>query len=250
MKKNIIITLTIFLALIGAGIFLYPKYSFKKTDGITTICSLSELRKEEKQLWQEIKELFNADLEAFHKTKSTIWYEQPKKETSANNPTEELIFNVARDFNYNTDALIIKFMDIKETQSSAGVSKTDLMINTNVFPSLPQSIQKFVIGHELFHLVNNDVGEKEEIVKNLEDPEKISKEQEELFYRYLRFQEKRADMQAALLKKEWADLYLEYTTQGLKRCPIEGSLTHPSFKERKQLAQNIVTSFNTSVQTA
>ncbi len=132
----------------------------------------------------------------------------------------------------------------KNQDSEASSDENTIYLNEKLFSNLSQAAQRFIIAHELQHILFQDSKHYTKLAK------RIGISAEELSDRgnldhplchYSRFLEKRADLYAALMSPEYAQDYLTCTQEQLHQLgddPFNG--THPTRSERVTLAQRAV----------
>ncbi len=156
-----------------------------------------------------------------------------KKFVSLDNCT--LIRSVLKDFDVDPKTIIITACN---DNTSARTDHNIIFVNEKIFNELSPKAKKFVIGHELQHMKNQDFLMREVLNERIKDRPIDGKSVDEAINVYARFKEERADIQAALKNKEYAQGYVEYAQQKLLVGDNPG-ITHPKNSKRIQMAEDI-----------
>jgi hypothetical protein len=148
--------------------------------------------------------------------------------------TINLINTVCKDMNYTKPFNILSFSDSSTCAQST--SKT-LSINEKDFLQLPRDAQKWVIAHEITHMIhldsiNNMVLEKLIVDKKLTDNDQIKK----LRANYFLMQENRADFTAASINPEYAQGFYSFMQFEAKHYIDVINSDHPQIAQRLENA--------------
>lgn len=198
---------------------------------------MDKLLQEEAALHQALSHEFGVNPAFLQADYSHQWRQKPGNSTSSE-PMHQLTYEVAQAFNFNADKLRI-VLNRTNNGSPAYSNDMELIIEMNLFPEFAQPVQKFIIAHELQHILQGDCTEIRTLKKRI-NQNNLSLSQTKLFETYNKFQEKRADFKAALHGTEWAQGYLAFAQEGLKRCKSGAGNLHPTWQERVDWAQEIV----------
>lgn len=131
-----------------------------------------------------------------------------------------------------------------EIVSSSGFSPaaaTDivLFINPEKFDALSPNIQKFVLVHEMSHIINQDHSTRcilEDMQENQKDNERLEPAINHIKY----FSETKADTFAILHGQEFAQGQIDFMEQCLKLYGNKPGRSHPSNGERLAMGQKLV----------
>ncbi|MGE0206482.1 MAG: hypothetical protein AB7R69_01390 [Candidatus Babeliales bacterium] len=232
------------IATVALGALISFKYPFfnKNTPkthnlGATQSFFKEKIAQEEKELINRLKAELGVDL-SLTTPSQDHWLGSPTK-AQGTEDIYQLVFDVAQKYNFNADKLSIVLQHSDQGSPASTNSAGQLLIEMNIFPTLPVSVQRFIIAHELHHILHNDFEETRALNKTL-NQKHVSGKAQALLDEYGRFQEKRADVAAALRGAEWAQGYLDFAHEGIKRCAQDPGISHPTYKERAALAQTII----------
>lgn len=210
----------------------------------------AQLKQEEDAIWQELatlglsrehfeqehKQLYPMYLEAGGNfasgdvTKQTKLFIQDVLKQIAIDPSNIEIYN----FSYNMPA-----------------ASTDrhLYVNESIFNGLAKTSKTFIIAHEVQHILHKDhstrfiighlLGTRTQTLANegaINHP----------LLKLVRFQEKRADIEAALCNKDLCLMFYDFAQEQLQLIGDTTGLTHPKTSERLKIAQNLATHMNIS----
>jgi hypothetical protein len=198
---------------------------------------MDKLLQEEASFHQALSNEFGINTASLEADYSHQWRQNPGISASTE-PMHRLTYEVAQAFNFNADKLRI-VLNHTDNGSPAYSNDMELIIEMNLFPEFAQPVQKFIIAHELQHILQADCAQLRAIKKRV-NQNYMSPSQTKLFESYNKFQEKRADFKAALQGIEWAQGYLAFAQEGLKRCKSGAGNLHPTWQERVAWAQDIV----------
>ena len=133
-----------------------------------------------------------------------------------------------------TKITIVGFNDI----SPAAATEKVIYVNEQEFNNYSKPAQRFVIGHEIQHILHKDNCSRYtlELICNSE----VEKNQKDHpLCQYNRYKEKRADIKTATQSLEWAEGYVAFAKEWYKRAGDNPGITHPLNKDRIVLAQQI-----------
>ena len=239
---------------IGTVIFTQSKYVAKYYSSYNSrairssiqpnICSAREyfrndLERHENQVWKELEKI-DINHATFIETCRTYPQTHTKtkgysnKRVSAGN--QKLIREVLTHFGFDPRQVPI----IPCTDSSpAAASDTTIYINEQLFNQLSNPAKKFVVGHEIHHMINKDNAI--HAVLNQLLPKKYCDRSSanHPVNKYYRLQEKRADVQTALAGLEWAEGYTVFMQETIKRQGDNPGISHPRNSGRLQLAKSM-----------
>ncbi|MEX0940601.1 MAG: hypothetical protein WDZ41_04540 [Candidatus Babeliales bacterium] len=125
--------------------------------------------------------------------------------------------------------------------SPAAATDRIIYVNEKTFSMLSSAAKRFVIAHEIQHILNKDnsAGYIMEVISGL-NIDKVKSQKNHPLLQFNRFKEKRADVNVAVKNKDWAKAYLAFTQEQFKICGDSPGITHPKNSERIALAQQIV----------
>lgn len=125
--------------------------------------------------------------------------------------------------------------------SPAGASEKVMYINQEELNKYSDRAKRFVIGHEIQHILHQDNFSRYTLELMLNNQvEKMGQQKDHPLCQFNRFKETRADVKTALKGKEWAEGYLEFTKVFHKRAGNNPGITHPLIQDRIALAQEMV----------
>jgi hypothetical protein len=182
--------------------------------------------------------------------KDTIEWEE-KTENKVSQETYNFVCPILQEF--GLDPLNIKIISDDTLEGDACVSLESLTINEPLFNQNSEKVRRFIIGHEIQHIINEDfltcVTIKRllpEVYRNtlFDDSKcciKSSCDKDHPYLQLCRFQEERADALAALKNKEYAEgfYYFAYGHLKERRDNADLGMTHPSPRDRFAMAENI-----------
>jgi hypothetical protein len=157
---------------------------------------------------------------------------------------KNIIITILNDFGVDPDTIRILPFNHK---SPAAALATVIFINEELFKKLSPCAQKFVIAHELHHILYKDWLAQEALAAILKTdayPQEKNNPVNELF----RFHEYRADIYAALKNREYAQGYIEFITEMIKIMGENAGITHPKCSQRLALAHQILAAYDDPTQ--
>ncbi len=170
-----------------------------------------------------------------------------KPEGEISNKTKTMINQVMLEFGVEpTDITVIATTKMLGT---ANACDKLLMVNEKNFSYFSEPAQKFIIGHEVQHILNKDHSTCS-VIRNLlpaQEKEQLMLPRQHPLMQFYRFKEERADIGAAIKNEEWANNYLAYTKEMMEIYGNVDRPTHPKSSDRLNMAQNIVDTINTKI---
>jgi predicted metal-dependent hydrolase len=150
--------------------------------------------------------------------------------------TKLFIKQVAKEF--GLDIRRIKILGYDEFSPAAATQRI-LYVNETRLLNLSESAQRFVLGHEMQHILHSDTFERY-ILATLCNAQIEQTEQNKAhpILQCLRFHERRADIKTALHNEGMADAYVAFAKEQLQFGDTPG-ITHPKNSDRLQLAERI-----------
>ncbi len=123
--------------------------------------------------------------------------------------------------------------------SPAAATDIVLFVNPEKFDALSPNIQKFVLVHEMSHIINQDHSTRcilEDMQENQKDNERLEHAINHIKY----FSETRADVFAILQGQEFAQGQIDFMEQCLKLHGNKPGRSHPSNGERLAMGQKLL----------
>ncbi|MBI2774956.1 hypothetical protein HYX58_03035 [Candidatus Dependentiae bacterium] len=149
-----------------------------------------------------------------------------------------VIHEVMHDLNIDPETVTITTFD---DGSPAAATDGLLLINENKFKALSRESQLFALAHEFQHMRFKDgstICALRETVK-LHSTEQDDSSMDNPFNQYSRFIETRADINAAMIGPKYAQAYVTYMDESIKRSGENAGISHPKNSERLALAKEI-----------
>lgn len=237
----------------SVGIIYYSLV--KKTDKIKPIDAYQptaektglahDIEKEYQEICKKLAKVgVTAEKIATYKDKYYQRYIESDKSDTPNNvakPIQSFVHGILKDHGINPKEItLVAWTD----PSPAAATLKRLFINEKTFLELSESARRFVIAHELQHILQQDNLMIFIINSILETTiEKLADDNTQYnhpYCLYSRFIEKRADMQAALKDTKYAQGYVDFLQERIKKYGDQPSGTHPLRSERLKVAQNIL----------
>lgn len=194
---------------------------------------LVHLNNQEEVIWQQFEQngINRIDFEQKSKAESQ---NRPKKEVThaVSDELATMLTQTAHDFGLNPNEFSFDYMT---DPSEAATDADTIFINEQLFKQLPKKACKFVIGHEMQHLKYNDsIGRivLEDMLQECKAPKT-----EALLDSFIRFQETRADISAALKNEEYAQSYCAFMDYVIKLGNTLENPEYPTNQQRLRLAQ-------------
>lgn len=158
--------------------------------------------------------------------------------------TEKLVHTVLNDFGIDPAKITVTACD---EWSPACADDTTIYINEALLANYSPTAQRFAIAHELQHLKNKDISTDYFMGQMPIKPEHKD-QRTATIAQYHRFREERADIQTAIHSLEWADAYVTFMQEVLRRMGDTNDPSHPKNSERLKTAQIIAQKMEQSAQ--
>ena len=203
------------------------------------------LKQQEDTAWKEL-EKSGITRNKFEQAKSELQEEfhaldtPPADSQPVSAETESIIKEVLKEFGRNADDISIVSHDI---QAPIAASDKILFVNEKIFNQFSLESQRFVIAHEIQHMLHQDTATTFTINKLRNNDEPIT-DPDHPVNRFSRFREERADIETALTSKHWAENYETFAKEVTQKWGDTDDPTHPKNSERLALAHNIVNQMN------
>jgi hypothetical protein len=210
------------------------------------------LKQEEAVVWKEIEAVFGITKQQCDELKAQ-WHdeyvalvdEMIKQQRAADKPTEEnqaLGTSILREFGLNP--AVIEIVPWKEPVSGGSTDRT-VFINEKRIASMPADVKKFLMGHEISHVLNKDhstdfVLAKLRVMKNIPESAELTNALNNFSY----FKELRADITAMLHGPDYIKgqiMYMEHQIKGAEAAGDADSNdpTYPSDKLRQTIGKQL-----------
>jgi Zn-dependent protease with chaperone function len=208
------------------------------------------LNEQEAILWQELEGVFGITKEQAEEYKKA-WYpeylkmveEMIKEDRVADQPREEnkkLINSILTDLGIDPATIAIIPWN---KQVAGGSFDQTIFINETILAQMPSLVQKFIIGHEIMHIVHKDhstsfVLAQMRAINKIEDSPVLTQALQHFGY----FKEIRADLEIMLRGKEYVQgevKLMERSLQATNGVEKE-SPTHPSNSLRYKLGNHLL----------
>lgn len=252
--------------IIGASLglllaFIHPRFLVQGAKTLAVQCGLIQpktaeqkkearehfdkhLAKQEKAVWQELEKI-GVTRNQFDQAKAELQQEfkdvdvVPANSKIVTPETATIIQTVLEEFGMDTNTPIVAY----EIQAPIAASDKILFVNEAIFNQFSLPAQRFVVAHEVQHMLNQDTATTFTINK-LRNNDERETETDHPVNRFSRFREERADIQTALTSKHWAENYETFAKEISEKWGDPEDPTHPKNSERLVLAQNIVNHMN------
>ncbi len=155
--------------------------------------------------------------------------------------TRQLIYETLREFDLNPEDIHVVSEEMPSPASSTEVA---LYINEKTFCKHSTPAQRFIIAHEIQHILNGDSLHDFVLDRVIDEKPLNPRMANKVLNTYSQLVELRADLQAATTNSEWAQRYLIATQETLEQVGDNSSSTHPKNSERLNLARTIVNQMN------
>lgn len=241
------IALTLFMAN-KAIQYLHKKDTTIATEQSTTpqpVDYKAYLQQEENKVWQKL-ETINISKETIENLKKTSYQNylsdnSPYKDNNepVSKKHETMVHEILLEFGINPTTITIGYWD---GPSEACAGDFFLKINPVLIEKVSAETQRFMIAHEIQHILNKDHSSTYFIRSLLENPVSNSElTPDHPLMQFILFAEKRADMQAALKSPEWAQRYLCFAQEIAQLDDLDpNDPTHPGTSERVKIAQTLL----------
>lgn len=249
MKKFIIAFCILFPALLIGGSILHKKYAIKSIPSELKTKIEQQLSDIEEQIWQEFKHIGidkNKVIEKFNERVDSYYHsdiDQYKHLSPLSESNLKLIRSILRELPLEHEKIHI--FPEPAVHCAAYTKQNILFINEPIFDTYAPEAKSFIIIHEAAHIFYKDSLMRlilREICKEEGNVMQLaSKSPNHPLVQYTRFTELRADTWAHLHCKKYIDGCISYCQEALKNIPdgYRTSHTHPQYKNRIQVAQNI-----------
>ncbi|MBI2774958.1 M48 family metalloprotease [Candidatus Dependentiae bacterium] len=152
---------------------------------------------------------------------------------------EKISQEVLNDFGVDKNEI---FFTRTTKSAPAFTSGKTIHIHEEEMKTLSKQEQKFVIGHELHHIMNQD-SDLHTVIQNEADIKKGNGSIDCPLNTHCRFCEFRADIETALKNNEYAQGYKEFIQHYLiDNGRYDSGITHPKHKDRLALAEKLCAS--------
>ncbi len=235
-KKLIIKSNIIFFALHAFSTLLPAQNSIQQI--------LNELAHEEQQLWKELERLKitkrmislcqKARMHEYSTCRKEIENSATKKPLSQS--LLELIKKVFK--HYAVDIKSVAIIGYSDTKQVIIATDFQLFINEDEFLKFHPAAQEFLIAHEIQHIVHNDDSVRYFIYNQLSPTPEQMNDPEYIVNRFYRFQEKRADMLAAIHDPHYAQGNIKLLEPC--QCQETSGISHPKESQRMAWAMDIL----------
>lgn len=154
----------------------------------------------------------------------------------------KLVHEVARDCGISPEDIEIVSVVNKLPTSAASANGNVVSIDERYFNDYPRNEQKFVLAHELCHVIQNDSCTNHVLKNTISRKAKdlTGKEREDLLKAVSRFQEERADAFSLSRGKEYVDGGVAFCKQMVDQFGDRTGSYHPKWSQRLRLAQSFV----------
>lgn len=254
--KSIFYLLLIVL-IIGAGIFGALRLKQVKTPIATvslnnTVDQLTDVNAQidqrETATWQQLahdtgvtKERcsqIQQQLECTYQARENEQPHQGLQSSGLSQKTITLVQGILTDFNIDSSSVIV--MAIDENVPAYSDGHRIICINEEALTAYPNDAQKFIIAHELGHIINRHAIQSDALESALQSHPQAH----QYTQKFNKMYEMQADATAIAHSKKYAQAGMSYLTTYLERNGNFESPTHPSAHERLAVAQKIHTALN------
>jgi hypothetical protein len=226
--------------------YMKNKKSFSVEISSFTTETIQKLEQQEAALWQKLNliGITQKECEKIEKiSANTLDCNEKSSGKSLSEKTFKVIFSVLKDL--GIDPNTIRILSTND-HAAASALETVLFINEQLLNELSQPAQKFVIAHELFHIINKDALRTYSLSKLAgKDPQELFRTIDNPVSEYFRFQEQRADTQAASINKDYAQGYVDLMHY-LIAINLNSIAIYPKNEDRLKVAQDILASYEKS----
>jgi hypothetical protein len=203
------------------------------------------LNKQERQIWDHIYSTTNINKQECQRLKEQRRYEyngfeeQLHKEETSTTPlsykTRKIVTKIIQDFGLRSHEISLLSWNV---DSYAAATDSALLINEKLFAPLPLCVKKFLIGHELQHLIYKDTSTRYILDESYQSSDTLPKNHP--IMKLFRFQEIRADIQSAVKSAEYKEGYRMFIEILAQEGENEG-ITHPKHSVRLSMANKLIT---------
>lgn len=202
------------------------------------------LEEQEKQIWDELTTTTQLTNEQCIQLKDewyndyaigeTALHKAETKPIAISKKTHDTIDAILGDFGLSTKELPLAAWKDK---SAAGTTDSKLLVNERTFNRLSDEAKKFVIAHEVQHFLLKDTSTRYVIERFYKPGKELP--QDHPINKLYRFQEVRADIQAALKGPAYKQGYISFVEHIAKKGENEG-ITHPKNSVRLSMGKKIL----------
>jgi Peptidase family M48 len=253
MKKNKKITYYLIIAaLVLAGIVVTQSTNLNNTlrtqqHGHKTMMSAEEfynqeLEQEHEKVWQEFTKI-GISKQRYQEARKRLYQKYVRSDIPFTNKkvspqTEQFVKTVMKECGLNPNKVKIAGYN---DRSPAAATEQIIYVNEQIFSAMSESAKRFVIGHEIQHILHGDNSARYilETLAGNETENLAPKKPNHPLLQYSRFKERRADIKTALQGQEWSKAYLAFAKERLEKCGDTPGVTHPKHSDRFKLAQAI-----------
>ena len=252
MKTNKNLTYYLVGALAIAGIIVAQRYNIitlptvaqsghEKTVSAQDFYT-QELEHEHEKVWQEFTNI-GISKQRYQQARKNLYQKYlrsdvPFTDKKVSAQTERFVKAVMKECGLDQNKVrICGYSD----RSPAAATERVIYVNEEVFSNMSQSAKRFVIGHEIQHILHGDNSARYilETLAGNETEELAPKKPNHPLLQYSRFKERRADVKTALQGPDWAEAYLSFAKERLEKVGDTPGVTHPKHSDRLTLAQAI-----------
>ena len=206
----------------------------------------AEIKKEEQAVWSKLRTIGitpeRFEEERMRRRSQYLRSDVPFNSKPISAQTKQFVQNIMKECGLNLNTITITGFNVG---SPAAATERVIYVNEAMFSALSPAAKKFVVGHEIQHILHGDNSARYtiELMANADTEDMARKYRKPnghpLLY-YSRFKERRADVKTALMGPEWAQGYLAFAKERLEKQGNTPGVTHPSHSDRFALAQRIV----------
>ncbi len=213
------------------------------TQQITSSCQLLKLVNEQEiNAWKAMETLGITKEECYKKVSE--WekeYQQSHPRVSVDKNLSKSIVQLIKELlvTYGVNPAKVTLERYDNGLSAAGATNDTICVNQQKFNSLPADAQRFVIAHEIQHIIYKDAIVKEVLKDHLKIKSTHTNVIDSPLNQLSRFFEIRADVMASLKNPAIADGYVKRAHLWLTENGYNPGTSHPKHEERLALAQQI-----------
>lgn len=201
-----------------------------------------KLDHEQEKVWQEFNKI-GIDKHRYQHARKHLYQKYIRSDIPCSNKkvspkTEQFVKKVMKECGLNANSVkIVGYNDL----SPAAATERIIYVNEQIFSKMSESAQRFVIGHEIQHILHGDNSDRYilETLAGHETEALAPKKPNHPLLQYSRFKERRADIKTALQGPDWAESYRAFAQERLEKVGDTPGVTHPKHSERLQLANAI-----------
>lgn len=249
--QNFLYIFCMVLIIVGSTLILFhadkniPPYLCNKQEIIEQNSETSLwLHNQENQIWDHIHSTTHISKQECLRLKEQ-WsdkyscyekdlHEAEKASKRLSTKTRKIVTAIIKDFGLRPQDIPLVSWNV---DSYAAATDSALLINEELFAPLPLYVQKFLIGHELQHLIYKDTSTRYILDECYKFSDLLPKNHP--IPKLIRFQEIRADIQSALKGDEYLQGYRLFVEMIAQQGENEG-LTHPKHSVRLAMANKLI----------